>query len=273
MSTQIATIEATSRIIWRHQSAPAPTTAVRGDWTGDRRADLLGIKGDELFLFPAGSDGRLGAPRSIGRGWAGYSWIGSPGDVTRDGRSDLLARDAEGNLQLFKGTGNGTLTTVRQVGKGWNSLTAITAAGDFDADGTPDVLARTSGGDLMRYAVPSSGGAVPKGRVGTGWGAMKAIVGLTGLNTDSRADVLAIRNDQKMFAYTSSGKALQGGREVGHGWSPTLVTSPGNLTGNGNDDLAFQNGARLLSYPVSTSGTIGSPVTNPGSAAGFRLLA
>ncbi|MFD4377658.1 FG-GAP repeat domain-containing protein [Streptomyces sp. NPDC058486] len=79
-----------------------------GDLTGDGRADLIardttGV----LWLYPA--TGRAEVPYAarvrVGSGWQGYPLVSSPGDLTDDGRADLIARDGAGNTYLYKGTG------------------------------------------------------------------------------------------------------------------------------------------------------------------------
>ncbi len=278
LETQKATIAGASRIMYKHRNDSAPSPAsrvVRGDFTGDDRADLFGVKGDRLFLFRAGTDRRLTAPVQVGGvGWSRFTWLGSPGDVTRDGITDLLARDIDGNLHLYRGTGKGTLGYVRQVGVRWNGITAFATVGDFDGDGTPDLVARAANGDLHRYRLPATGGARDVGVVGQRWGGMRALLGTSGINGDARGDLLAIRHDGKMFAYTSTGRSFANGREVGHGWRPSLVALPGDLTGDGYgyEDIVYQTTSALATYPVLRDGRVGTAHNNPTTAAGFRLL-
>ncbi|GAA1388523.1 FG-GAP-like repeat-containing protein [Luteococcus peritonei] len=265
MSTQVATIEGLSRIMWGRQ------VAARGDWTGDGRADLLGIKGGDLYIFRAASNGRLGAPSRIGNGWGGFTWIGNA-DVTRDGITDLVARDGAGNLQLYRGNGNGTVSHLRRLGWGWGGFTAMTV-GDLDGNRTPDLLARTRSGDLVRYTLPTSGYAQKVGRIGYGWNMMNALMSVQGVNNDPLADVMAIGSNRLLYAYTSTGRGLGMRTQVGNGWNASLVASPGDLTGDTIEDIAYLTPQGLTTYPVRRGGSIATPFVNPGSAAGFRLFA
>ncbi|MEL4359416.1 MULTISPECIES: FG-GAP-like repeat-containing protein [unclassified Luteococcus] len=276
LETQKATIAGISQIIWKNRNAsstptPTPVPLVRGDWTKDGRTDLLGIKNGVMYRFTAGSDRKLGAAVQIGQGWGKVNWIGSPGDVTGDRITDLLARDASGNLWLYVGNGKGSLSAGRQIGQGWGNMTALSAVGDFNANGTPDILARHRNGDLLRYSLPKTG-AVAAGRVGTGWNKTVAILGVQGVNSDARADVLGMGSDGLMRAYTSTGTRLQGGAVVGQGWKPGMVASPGDLTGDGIDDIAYQSGTRLLTYPVKRGGSISAGLANGGTASGFQRI-
>jgi hypothetical protein len=93
------------------------------DVTGDRRADVVGVKADgTLWLYP--NTGSNTAPCSgstrIGSGWAPFTQI-MVGDVTGDGRADLVASKADGTLWLYA---NGSSNTVPyssgiRIGSGW----------------------------------------------------------------------------------------------------------------------------------------------------------
>ncbi|WP_420175918.1 FG-GAP-like repeat-containing protein [Luteococcus sp. OSA5] len=266
MDTQISTIEGASRIMWGRQ------VSARGDWTNDGRADLLGVKSGALHLFRGLGKGRLAPATVIGSGWGSFTWIGVPGDVTRDGRTDLLARRKDGTLHLYRGNGDGTVTYQRQVGKGWNGITAFATVGDFNADRTPDLLGRARDGRLIRYVLPASGGASNAGVVGTSWNSMSAIIGIQGINNDLRGDVIAMRKDGLMFAYTSTGTRLGAAKQVGQGWRPVLVGSAGDLNGDTVDDISYQTSAGLQTYPVARGGKIQPGQASGTTAAGFTVI-
>ena len=65
-------------------------------------------------LFPRRvGNGRVAAGVLVERGWQGYTAVLRAGDLTGDGRADLLARDASGWLWLYPGEGNGHVGTRR----------------------------------------------------------------------------------------------------------------------------------------------------------------
>lgn len=267
MSSQVSTIEGLSRIIWSHQ------TALRGDWTNDGKVDVLGVKGDAMYLFRASSAGRLSAPRQIGTGWSRYTWIGTAGDVTGDGITDLVARDTAGNLDLFRGTGSGSLVRVRRMGTGWNQFTAIVPVGDFDGNRVPDLLARTRGGTLHRYTLPRTGHPVRVGAVGHGWNSNTRIIGVAGINNDLRGDVLAARADGRTYAYTSNGRTLNSGVLRSTGWRAGLVAGPGDLTGDTVEDAVQHSVSGITTRPVLRGGGFGTTRIDAAPTSGFRLLA
>ncbi len=94
-----------------------------------------------------------------------------PGDLTGDGKPDILARErATGYLWLYPGTGAGGVAARTRIGSGWNGFSAVAAPGDVNRDGNPDVVGReASTGDLWLYP-RGDAGWLPRVRIGTGWG-------------------------------------------------------------------------------------------------------
>jgi hypothetical protein len=93
-----------------------------GDFTGDGRADVLARKpaGDLMLYHGNGNANLVYPPVRLGGGWNIYDRLLSSGDLTADGRSDLIARKPNGDLMYYRGTGNGKLVypPVR-LGGGW----------------------------------------------------------------------------------------------------------------------------------------------------------
>ncbi|MEU9857456.1 VCBS repeat-containing protein [Streptomyces sp. NPDC047974] len=145
-----------------------------GDLNGDGKGDLLARdRSGVLYLQRGNGEGTGFASRiRIGSGWASYNRLIGAGDVSGDGRADILARDASGVLWLYKGTGVSTrpFETRYRIGAGWNTYRQIVAPGDVDGDGRADLLATTSGGTLYRYHSTATRGVfAPRAEVGGGW--------------------------------------------------------------------------------------------------------
>ncbi|MCX4981385.1 FG-GAP-like repeat-containing protein [Streptomyces sp. NBC_00572] len=147
----------------------------------------------------------------IGSGWGVYNALAGPGDLTGDGKGDLLARDRSGNLYLYKGNGQSTGFASRiKVGGGWGAFNKILGAGDYTGDGRADVVARTSGGDL--YVYPGTGNAAtPFGArlsIGGGWNTYTKLVTPGDLNADGKADLLGVTSSGDLYNYlnTAPGK-------------------------------------------------------------------
>ena len=83
-----------------------------GDLTGDGKGDVLAVRAsdDALLLFPGTGTGTVGAPTAVSGSWAGYTKLIGSGDVTGDGRDDVVGRrGSDGALVVFSGNDMGAL--------------------------------------------------------------------------------------------------------------------------------------------------------------------
>jgi hypothetical protein len=95
-----------------------------GDVDGDRKPDVVTVdpKDGSLWLFSGNGKGGWLKFTKLGRGWNAMSDLAGVGDLTGDGKPDLLAiHRSTGRLLLYPGTGKGTFSSYRQVGTGWTS--------------------------------------------------------------------------------------------------------------------------------------------------------
>ncbi|MFJ2057940.1 FG-GAP-like repeat-containing protein [Streptomyces sp. NPDC087908] len=158
----------------------------------------------------------------IGSGWGVYNALVGPGDLSGDGKGDLLARDRSGNLYLYQGNGKSTGFASRiKVGGGWGSFNKIVGAGDYTGDGRADIVARTTGGDL--YVYPGTGkAATPFGartKVGSGWNTYSKVIAPGDLNGDGKGDLLGVTSGGDLYAYRNAAPGKFGDRyKVGPGF-------------------------------------------------------
>jgi hypothetical protein len=146
------------------------------DLTGDGRADLVGRDASgTLWLYKGTSSttAPLAARTKICGGWNIYKTLTAAGDLTGDGRADLLATDASGTMWLYKGTGKAAApyaTRVR-VGAGWNIYNVQLSPGDLTADGRSDLVSRDASGTMWLYKGTGKAAApyATRVRVGAGW--------------------------------------------------------------------------------------------------------
>jgi len=147
-----------------------------GDLTGDGKADFVARDtSGRLWLYPGtgSATAPFGARTQIASGWQAYTAIVGAGDVTGDGKADLLTRSSAGTLIIFKGTGKATapFASAAVVSTGWKAYTAIVGAGDVTGDGKADLLTRSSAGTLILFkgTGAASGGFSAGQVVTTGW--------------------------------------------------------------------------------------------------------
>ncbi|MET9673757.1 N-acetylmuramoyl-L-alanine amidase [Streptomyces sp. NPDC006482] len=191
----------TSGVLWYYQgsgnvSAPLKTRVkVSAGWqiydriigvrdvTGDGKADLIAReKSGALWLYKG--TGIPSAPfatrTTIGPGWQIYNSLVSSGDVTGDGKADLIGRDASGVLWLYKGTGgaNAPYATRTKIGPGWQIYNTMSGPSDLTGDGKVDLLGRDGSGVLWLYK--GTGGAnapyASRTKISAGWQGFNLIV-------------------------------------------------------------------------------------------------
>jgi FG-GAP-like repeat len=97
-----------------------------------------------------------------------YSRVIGAGDITGDGKADLLLL-AGNALYGLHATGTGTFTNRFLVGTGYRGYNSVIGAGDVDDDGHNDVVARDASGNL--WLLPGNGhnGFGNRIRLGTGY--------------------------------------------------------------------------------------------------------
>jgi hypothetical protein len=95
-----------------------------GDWDANGTIDFLARRTDGVLLLYSGNGvgGFAGAPRTIGRGWSGFTALVGPGDWNGDRIADVLARRTDGTLLLYAGNGLGGFKNPRVLGAGLNGF-------------------------------------------------------------------------------------------------------------------------------------------------------
>ncbi|MER7172507.1 FG-GAP repeat domain-containing protein [Streptomyces mesophilus] len=149
-----------------------------GDLNGDGRSDLITRQtttGD-LYFYAGTADGRLAARVKIGTNWKTYGRITGAGDLTGDGRADLLAHDRNGFLWRYDGLGNGRFAPRQQVFSDWGrSYNTVIGVGDISGDGRADIVVRDSAGNLYRNNGNGKGSFSGRVKIAAGWQTYKGI--------------------------------------------------------------------------------------------------
>ncbi|MFF5451220.1 FG-GAP-like repeat-containing protein [Streptomyces sp. NPDC012950] len=174
-----------------------------GDFSRDGREDLVVRERStgRLWLYPGTGTGALGARKLIGSGgWNSMNSLAGVGDLTRDGRADLLAVEkSTGKLWLYPGTASGGLGARKLIGSGgWNAMNALVGPGDTNGDGRVDLIARErSTGRLWSYPGTASGGLGARKLIGSGgWNAMDTFLAVGDTTGDGRPDLSTVTNER-----------------------------------------------------------------------------
>ncbi|MFI2352019.1 FG-GAP repeat domain-containing protein [Streptomyces sp. NPDC019443] len=196
-----------------------------GDLNGDRCNDFLVRRWPgRLYLMDGGCTRHLWGDvpdKLVGSsGWNQFDVMVSPGDLTGDGRPDMLARQTTtGDLFLYaaNASGGGVRAGVL-IGKGWKGLMTV-GAGDLNGDGKGDVLTRDASGALWRYNGTGGGTLTNRVKVGSGWQIYNAVVGIGDLSGDGRADLVARDTVGVLWRYNGTGQGTFTARvKIGTGW-------------------------------------------------------
>lgn len=199
-----------------------------GDFSGDRKSDVIGITTEgTMRLYPGnGAGGWANASGTvIGTGWNMFASVFSPGDFNGDGRVDIIGVRPDGTMLLYSGNGSGGWTSQagQVIGSGWAQFTKVLSPGDFSGDAKPDVLAVTAAGFLRLYTGNGSGSwADPRGVViGSEWDQFITLTSPGDFTGDGAADLLGVSESGALRLYRGNGAGGWGsntGEHIGTGW-------------------------------------------------------
>jgi hypothetical protein len=195
-----------------------------GDLNGDTCNDVLVRMPDGALRGYRPGCGKAPATStpytSLGTGWGAYNVLTSPGDITGDGRADLIARKSStGDIYLFAATSDGKLKAGVKIRSAWN-YNRIVGAGDLNGDGHGDLLARDASGELWRYDGTAAGQFKDRVLVFSDWGASyDAVVGAGDLNGDAKPDLVTRDTAGNLYRNNGDGKGSFSSRvKIATGW-------------------------------------------------------
>ncbi|MFE5595091.1 FG-GAP-like repeat-containing protein [Streptomyces sp. NPDC056549] len=194
-----------------------------GDLSGDRCNDMLVRSSAGVMTRYDGGCGKAftagGTRLTIGSGWQIYNTLTAPGDLTGDGRTDLLARTPAGELWMYAADGAGKFKGRLKLGGGWQIYNSMVGTGDLNGDGAGDLLARDTAGVLWRYYGNGRGTLGGRVKVGNGWQVYNALAGVGDITGDGRADLVARDTAGVLWRYNGTGAGTVSTRvKIGGGW-------------------------------------------------------
>ncbi|MDT9693467.1 VCBS repeat-containing protein [Streptomyces sp. P9(2023)] len=203
---------------------PATSTVVPfGDLSGDRCDDVLVRSAAGVLTRHDGGCGTAFAPNApkltIGSGWQVYDALTAPGDLTGDGRTDLLARTPAGELWMYADDGAGKFKGRVKIGAGWQTFDTIVGVGDLNGDKAGDLLARDTAGVLWRYNGTGKGTFATRVKIGPGWQTYNTLAAVGDITGDGKADLVGRDTTGALYRYNGTGAGTFAGRvKIGGGW-------------------------------------------------------
>ncbi|WP_369260688.1 FG-GAP-like repeat-containing protein [Streptomyces sp. R35] len=196
-----------------------------GDLNGDRCNDVLVRMTDGSLRGYKPACGKPLTPSTsyttLGTGWSAYNVLTSPGDVTGDGRADLIARNSStGAVYLYKGTSSGTLSARVKLYSDWSGYKKIVGVGDLNGDGIGDLLAQDKSNNLYRYTGTGSGTFKARVKLFSNWGgSYNTVVGVGDLTGDGKADLVSRDSSGNVWRNKGTGTGSFGSRtQIATGW-------------------------------------------------------
>ncbi|WP_328933188.1 MULTISPECIES: VCBS repeat-containing protein [unclassified Streptomyces] len=197
-----------------------------GDLSGDRCNDVLvRLRTGALRAYKPTCDGTLKtstAYTSLGTsGWNQYDVLTAPGDISGDGRPDLIARNAStGDVYLYKGTGTGTLSARVKLYADWKTYKKVVGVGDINGDGVGDLIAQDKANTLYRYYGTGRGTFGARAKLFTAWGgSYDTVVGVGDITGDGKADLVERDSAGVLYRNSGDGKGSFGARvKIATGW-------------------------------------------------------
>ncbi|MEW2305220.1 FG-GAP-like repeat-containing protein [Streptomyces sp. NPDC006655] len=196
--------------------------------------DLSGDRCDDVLVRPSSGALRLYKPAcgtaltpttsftTLGSsGWNQYDVLTSPGDISGDGRPDLIARNSTtGAVYLYKGTSSGRLTARVKLYDNWKSYKKIVGVGDLDGDGIGDLIAQDKSDNLYRYSGTGKGTFKARVKLLGAWGgSYDAVVGVGDITGDGRPDLVSRDTSGNVYRNSGDGKGSFGARvKIAGGW-------------------------------------------------------
>jgi len=170
-----------------------------GDWDLDGVGDLLVRRrgAGTLFLHRGRGDGTFEAGEAIAEGFKRVLKLAAVGDMTGDGKPDLMGQPKGQPLMIYPGKG---LDGLRARYPAYSTVPGKKQVpiGRWDGDGAPDTFMRTPDG-LTLYRGNGPGGLTGSKKMGLDISGYSWLVGISDIGIKGHADLVARSKDGQLW--------------------------------------------------------------------------
>ncbi|MCW2820059.1 MAG: N-acetylmuramoyl-L-alanine amidase, family 2, partial [Marmoricola sp.] len=231
-----------------------------------------------LWLVPGRGAGLFGTPVLLSSRWNDVRSTAVAGDLTGDGRPEVVALGRDGWLTVYRSSSTGAIggpTRIRSMGP--NVVAIAGGAGDLTGDRVGDLVIRSTGGDSAILA------GVLGGTFGDVLGWFPRTEGLTSLTAapvlgSANADLVGVSasgTDLVVLAHNGSRNLMPARPSTLKVPGATQVMGVGDWNGDGDGDVVTReaSGGTLVLRAGRGNGSFAPPVTMATGWKTFTALA
>jgi uncharacterized protein with LGFP repeats len=233
--------------------------------TGDAYPDLAlqNTSTGKISLLPTGGQMGYLAPVTSKGPWKSDGKVFAVGDVTGDGKGDVIAQDASSTVaRVYRGDGQGHVSaTGIDPTEMLHGMDFAVGAGDLNKDGHPDIVARLRSTKAL-YLIPGKGHGKFGARqlMSKSWPyALTTVAG--DLNKDGRPDLIAVSAKRDLYLIKGLGGArLAAPVKLAHlNQTFDSLDAMGDITGDGVADVLMRaaTDGRTILRPGTGTGNLG----------------
>jgi FG-GAP-like repeat/Sortilin, neurotensin receptor 3, len=159
------------------------------------------------------------------------------GDVSADGKFDIVYKDASGvvGVALMNGVAATASANILNAGSGWT----VTHIADFNGDGKADLLVKNVDGRIATILLNGTAVLGFNQLVAAGTGYTPVVTG--DFNGDGRSDVVLRNTDGSAIVLLMNGGVATSAAYVLTAGSPYSVTHTGDFNGDGKADIVIRH--------------------------------
>jgi hypothetical protein len=235
------------------------------DLTGDGYPDIVvrNATDKQMYVVPTAGQFSFLVPVPVLTGWQNKDFVVPVGDVTGDGRPDLLGRDqATGTSQIYPGTAAGGFGPVYATLNRFAGFDMLIGVGDWNTDGKADLIGRRTATSELVWIAGRGKATFGKARLLVdNASSLVRLVGTGNFAGDRRFDLVGqTAQGPVVFTRTDSGVARP--QLLAGDWTTySTFRARGDLTGDAVADLLAQSTDGTSSVlPGDGAGGFGHPI-------------